>query len=118
MDVNKWLDFIEQFKDIGIVKFFSRFYSESFLSPYVKSVSDAVINDTPRETAKDLLLWAALLMVLVFLVDQVVYWTQPGQIAHARVRYARGVHNVVTAGPRFRAWLGKRKGKQGRLPGR
>ena len=96
MDINQWLEFIDQFKDIAVVRFFARFYSESFLSPYLKAVQNAVLSDSPKETGIRLLIFAAVLFLLVFVVDQVLYYTQPGTSARLKGSLARGLR-ICTA---------------------
>jgi hypothetical protein len=78
-----FLKSLEQLKELQIVRFISQFFTEEQLSPIVNQYKQRVAGD-PAGLARDLLLWAVLLALVTFAVDQAFYWTQPGRVAQAR----------------------------------
>ena len=53
------------------------FYSESGIRRLWSAISGALSGEAPLDAGKHLLVWAAVLLVVGFAVDQVLYWTRP-----------------------------------------
>jgi hypothetical protein len=93
--MNPFLDTLDKMKNMDLVRFFSQFFpGDSFsklLDRFVGSSSGL---------AGRLLLWAVVLALGVFLIDQAFYWTKPGKLEHARGTW-RGIASGAAA-----AWAG------------
>lgn len=85
MEVNKILDFLESFRDLGIVRFVAGFYREGTMGPLFRWI-DSVGEGMPGHTAKVLLVWAVVLIIAVFIVDQVFYLTVPGRLDECKLK--------------------------------
>lgn len=80
----EFLESLERMKDLPIVRFFSQFFAEDRLAPLAARFQNGLSLSSPGALAKELLLWAIVLAFVVFAVDQVFFWTKPGQIQRAR----------------------------------
>lgn len=99
MEVNKILEFIESFKDLGLVRFVAGFYREGTFAPVFGWI-DRVSEGVPGQSAVTLLIWAVVLVSVVFAVDQIFYFTAPGRLDEWRYRlgYIGGVVQKKTPG--------------------
>jgi len=107
MDINKLLEWIEGFEDLGIVRLFSHLYSETLLSPYLGALQRSMANTSPAATARKLLVVALLLLVLVFAVDQVLYYSDRGVQQQVKNRAARGAYALLTLPKRIRGGIAR-----------
>jgi hypothetical protein len=93
--MNQFIAALDKMKDIQLVRFFSRFFSGESLSNLFGR-----FQNSPGGLAGRLLLWAVILALGVFLIDQAFYWTKPG-----RLEQARGTWHGIAAGAAS-AWKG------------
>ncbi|MDD3243830.1 MAG: hypothetical protein PHD32_08930 [Eubacteriales bacterium] len=84
MEINQVLNFLESFRNLGIVRFVASFYREGILKPITQWVTR--VAQTPGRTAVVLLVLAIVLIVAVFVVDQIMYFTVPGRVDEWRVK--------------------------------
>ncbi len=94
--MDKLLQSLDQFKDLPIVKIFAGLFSERSLAPLIAKYKDRVVENSGG-LARELLLWAILLALVVFLVDQAFYWSKPGRLYEAReswLAFAQGTRNA------------------------
>jgi hypothetical protein len=103
--MDQYLQSLEKLKDLPIVRFFSRFFSEDRLSSLLSDLNAGLERSTPSALAKELLIWAVVLALVTFAIDQAFYWTKPGQLDRARdtwqslsagaVSFGRGVKSLA-----------------------
>lgn len=74
--------------DMGLVRWLARLFSQERLEPLVRWFMARLTGD-PVAFARSLFITALVLAVLVAVVDQLLYWTRPDQIARARRSLAR-----------------------------
>lgn len=86
--MDELLKSLDGMKEMQIVRFFARFFTEERLSPLFNQYKERVLGD-PGGLAGELILWAVLLAVGVFLIDQAFHWTAPGQLEQARLTWFR-----------------------------
>ena len=91
--MNEFLQSLEKLKDAQIVRFFSQFFTEGSLSPLFSRFKAGLALHSPGALAKELILWAVALALGTLLIDQVFYWTKPGQVERAR-----GTWQSISAG--------------------
>lgn len=82
--MTEFLQSLEKLKDLQIVRFFSQFFTEEKLAPIFGQYKDRVGGGTGTSLAHELLVWAIVLAIGTFVIDQIFYWTSPGQIDQAR----------------------------------
>lgn len=82
--MTEYLEMLDKMKDLQIVRFFSRFFTESSLSPLFGDLKDRAADGTVGSLAKELIVWAVILALGAFIIDQAFYWTRPGQLEQAR----------------------------------
>jgi hypothetical protein len=80
----QFLESLDKMKDLPIVRFFSQFFTENKLAPLLARFHNGLAISSPGALAKEMFIWAIVLAFIVFIVDQVFYWTKPGQIERAR----------------------------------
>ncbi len=103
--MDKLLQSLDQFKDLPIVKIFAGLFSEKSLAPLIAKYKDRVM-ENPGGLAKELLVWAIILALLVFIVDQAIYWSKPGRIYEARESWLAFADGVKAAFRRVKAFVG------------
>lgn len=81
--MDKLLQSLDQFKDLPIVRLFAGFFSEQSLSPVIAQYKERVMSN-PGGLAKEFILWAIVLALVVFAVDQAFYWSKPGRLYEAK----------------------------------
>lgn len=82
--MNEFIQSIERMKDMPIVRFFSQFFDEQSLSPLFGRFDAGLTGRSPGALARELVIWAIVLALGTFIIDQVFYWTKPGKIEQAR----------------------------------
>ena len=91
--MNEFLQSLEKMKDAPIVRFFSQFFTEDRLSPLFGRFKAGLGERSPGALAKELIIWAVVLALGTLIIDQVFYWTKPGQVERAR-----GTWQSISAG--------------------
>ena len=120
--MDQYLQSLEKMKDMPIVRFFSQFFTQSKLSPLIAHFRAGLAVKTPGALAQELFVWAVVLAVGTFAIDQIFYWTNPGQAERARdtwqsvssgfSSFGRGVTGLIV---RTRnAFEGRREAARGR----
>ena len=94
--MNQFIDSLERMKDMPIVRFFSQFFTENRLSPLLGRFTAGLEAHSPGSMAKELFIWAILLALGTFIIDQAFYWTKPGQIERARSTW-QGIASGATS---------------------
>ena len=59
--MNAFLQMLDKFKDMDIVKFFARFFTQDTMSPWVHKLQGAAAGGSYEATAKSLLVWAVII---------------------------------------------------------
>jgi hypothetical protein len=98
--MNELLQSLDKMKDMQIVRFFSQFFTEEKVSPLLGQVKSRIAGGTGGNLVHELILWAVFLAVGTFIIDQVFYWTSPGQIEEAKntwKNFTAGVANLGTS---------------------
>ena len=112
--MDKLLQSLDQFKDLPVVKLFARFFSEQSLSPIIDRYRDRVLGN-PGGFAKELLLWAVVLALVTFAVDQAFYWSKPGRVEQARESWYAFVEGAGRAFDQAKGFVARlASGAQGR----
>jgi hypothetical protein len=93
--MNQFIDALDKMKNMELVRFFAQFFSGDGLS----KLFGRFINSSGGLAGR-LLLWAVVLALGVFLVDQAFYWSKPGRLEHARGTW-RGIASGAAS-----AWAG------------
>jgi hypothetical protein len=81
------LGMLDKMKDLDIVRFFSQFFTQEKLAPWFSWFQNATGGRTYGVAAKTMLLYAAILAVVVFVIDQAFYLTHPAKIETTRRRW-------------------------------
>lgn len=105
--MNAFLQLLDKMKDMDIVKFFSRFFTQATLSPWLHRLQGATAGGDYSASAKHLLLWAAIIAVGIFVIDQVFYLTHPTQRELTRRRWRAIEDGVGALGVSTRTLFGR-----------
>jgi hypothetical protein len=108
--LTEFLQSLEKMKDAPIVRFFSQFFTEGSLSPLFTRFKAGLALRSPGALAKELILWAVLLALGTFLIDQAFYWTKPGQVERARGTWQSISTGVASFGVGVKALATRIKG--------
>jgi hypothetical protein len=108
--MNQFLDTLNNMKDMPIVRFFSQFFTEARLAPMVGSMKARLAGGTGGSLAKELLVWAIVLAIGTFIIDQVFYWTSPGQVERARENWHGFTSGVQSIGVSARLLADRARG--------
>ena len=101
--MNQILGILEKMKDLDIVRFFSQFFTQEKLSPWFSWFKDATGSGNYANTAKMLLLYAAILALAAFVIDQAFYLTHPLQIEVTKRRYHAIESSIFSLGDNAKA---------------
>jgi hypothetical protein len=119
--MTEFLDALNKMKDMQIVRFFSQFFTQEKLAPILGQYKDQMAGGGGG-LAKELVIWAIILAVGVFIIDQVFYWTSPGQLEQARGTWNSFTGGVANLGASARVLIDRAKGigkaRQGASHGR
>lgn len=108
--MNQYLDTLNKMKDLPIVRFFSQFFTEQRLAPLVGDMKARMAGGTGGGLAKELLIWAVLLALGTFIIDQVFYWTSPGQVEQAKASWRSFTSGVQSIGVSARLLADRARG--------
>lgn len=108
--MNQLLDTLNKMKDMQIVRFFSQFFTEARLSPLVSRLKERAAAGTVGGLAKELFVWAVILALGAFVIDQVFYWTSPGQVEQAKDTWRNFSAGVADLGVSARTIFQRIKG--------
>jgi hypothetical protein len=114
--MNQILESLNKMKDLQIVRFFSQFFTEEKLGPLLKSFTGDG-NGPGSGVVTKLVVWAIVLAVGTFVIDQVFFWTSPGQVERAKTNWKNftlSMSNLSASAQvlyeRAKGLIGKREG--------
>jgi hypothetical protein len=117
--MTQFLDTLEKMKGMQIVRFFSQFFSEERLSPIFNQMKARAASGTVGGLAKELVVWAIVLALGAFIIDQIFYWTNPGQVEQAKGTWRSFSAGVADLGVSARTLFERARGigRKKELPG-
>lgn len=101
---------MDKLKEMNIVQFFAKFFTEERMAPVLKWFSGATGSGRdPADYARDLILVAVLIALVTFVVDQVFYWTNPQHIDRSRRSWRVVNRGIQSLGQSIRMLAGRRR---------
>lgn len=94
--MNTFLEFLDKIKDLNIVKLFAGFFTQENVAPWLHRLQGAAGNGDYSASAKSMLVWAIIIAVAIFVIDQIFYLTHPDQRNLSRRRW-RAIEEGVGA---------------------
>ncbi len=104
--MNVILEYLDKLKELDIVKFFSQFFTQEHLAPWMDRLRGATEGDSAA-SGQGLLVWAIIIAVAIFAVDQAFYLTHPDQRELTRRRWRAIEEGVGALGESARTLLGR-----------
>ena len=74
MDPIRILEMVESYRDLILVRIFSVFYTQGFVDSNMQRIKELLKDNALDSLARNFLIWAVVLIVLIFLVDQLFFW--------------------------------------------
>ena len=105
--MNAFLELLDKIKDMDIVKFFARFFTQENFSPWLHRLQDNTGAGSYSAQAKGLLVWAVIIAVGIFIIDQAFYLAHPDQRDLSRRRWRAVEEGVGALGVSARMLIGR-----------
>lgn len=104
--MNAFLEFLDKIKDLNIVKLFARFFTQENFSPWLHRLQGAG-HGAYGASAKSMLVWAIIIAIAIFVIDQIFYLTHPDQRDLSRRRWRAIEEGVGALGVSARTLIGR-----------